>query len=87
MAEHVGDIGLLSASDAEIWTYALEHDAVLITKDEDFADRVAFGGRAPAVIWVRIGNTTRMALLGWFGPLIDPVIKMIDGGERLIELR
>lgn len=87
VAEHVGDIGLLSASDAEIWTYALDHDATLITKDEDFPDRVVLGGRAPVVVWVRVGNTTRRALLGLFDPLIDEVIRMIDGGERLIELR
>jgi predicted nuclease of predicted toxin-antitoxin system len=87
VAEHVGDLGLLSASDAEIWKYALEHDATLITKDEDFPDRVVLGGRAPVVVWVRVGNTTSRALLGWFGPLLDQVIAMIDSGERLIELR
>jgi predicted nuclease of predicted toxin-antitoxin system len=64
VAERVGDIGLLSASGAEIWTDALEHDAVLITKDEDFPDRVVLGGRAPVVVWVRVGNMTRRALLG-----------------------
>ena len=87
VAEHVADIGLLPASDAEIWRYALEHGATLIIKDEDFADRVVLGGWAPVVVWVRIGNTTRRALLDWFGPLIDQVIAMIDSGERLIEMR
>jgi len=86
-ADHVRDIGLLSASDTEIWTYALEHQAALVTKDDDFADRVILGGPGPVVVWVRVGNTTRRALLGWFAPMIDQLITLIDDGERLIELR
>ena len=33
LAEHVADVGLISAADAEILRYAIKHDAVLITKD------------------------------------------------------
>lgn len=87
VAEHVADVGLIAASDAEIWRYAMTQDAVLITKDEDFSDMVLLGRSAPVVIWVRVGNTTRRALLGWFEPLIDRMVEMIDAGEGLIELR
>ena len=38
-AEHVGDSGLSAASDADIWDYALRRDAVILTKDDDFAGR------------------------------------------------
>jgi predicted nuclease of predicted toxin-antitoxin system len=87
VAEHVGDVGLLAASDAEIWRYAIVNDAVLVTKDEDFPDQALLGGPAPVIVWVRVGNTTRRALLEWFEPLVDRVIAMIDSGEQLIELR
>ncbi len=40
-AEHITEIGPADAPDSEIWRYALEHDAVIVTKDEDFADMVA----------------------------------------------
>ena len=36
-AEHVNRIGLGPAEDSDIWAYAIEHRAVLITKDGDFA--------------------------------------------------
>ncbi len=36
-AEHVGAVGLQSASDAAIWDYALREGAAIITKDDDFA--------------------------------------------------
>jgi predicted nuclease of predicted toxin-antitoxin system len=87
VAEHVADIGLLSASDSEIRHYAIDHEAVLITKDEDFADRVVLGRRAPIVVWVRVGNTSRRALLDWFVPRIGQIVEMTESGERLIELR
>ncbi|WP_425571936.1 DUF5615 family PIN-like protein, partial [Nocardioides dubius] len=36
-AEHVTDIGPGDAPDRELWRYALDNDAVIITKDEDFS--------------------------------------------------
>lgn len=86
-AEHVTEIGPADALDRDLWQYALEHDAVIVTKDEDFADMVATGREAPAVVWVRVGNTRRAALLAWFEPLIDQIVEMVESGDRLIELR
>ncbi|WP_035769304.1 DUF5615 family PIN-like protein [Arthrobacter castelli] len=75
------------ARDREIWGYAVEHEAVLVTKDEDFSDMMPFVVPAPVVVWVRIGNTRRRALLAWFSPLIDRIVAMVGAGHRLIELR
>jgi predicted nuclease of predicted toxin-antitoxin system len=41
VAEHVTDIGPGDAPDRDLWGYALAHQAVIVTKDEDFADMVA----------------------------------------------
>ncbi len=87
VADHVADVGLLSAADSAIWRYAIDNAAVLITKDEDFSDQVLLGGPAPVVVWVRAGNLTRRQLLDWFDPLLDQVTALVDSGERLIELR
>lgn len=86
-AEHVTEIGPADASDRDIWRYALEHEAVIVTKDEDFADLVTIGREAPPVVWVRTGNTRRSVLLAWFEPHIDQIEKMVASGHRLIELR
>ena len=58
-----------------------------MTKDEDFADMIANGRESPTVVWIRVGNTRRAALLAWFEPLTDRIIEMIDSGNELIELR
>lgn len=39
-AEHAADINMLGAADADLWKYALTNQAVLVTKDEDFAHRL-----------------------------------------------
>jgi predicted nuclease of predicted toxin-antitoxin system len=86
-AEHVVDIGPADATDSDLWRYALANDAVIVTKDEDFANRVAAVDEAPAVIWIRVGNTRRAALLAWFEPHIERVVEMVRAGDRLVELR
>lgn len=60
---------------------------MIVTKDEDFAIIAAAGGDTPTLVWVRIGNTRRAALLAWFEPLIDQIVSMVEAGNRLIELR
>lgn len=65
----------------------MEHDAVVLTKDEDFADLVATGREAPPVVWIRSGNSRPSVLLAWFEPLIDQIVEMVASGHRLIELR
>lgn len=87
IAEHVTEIGPADASDNDLWRYALAHDAVIVTKDEDFANMVATGREAPRVVWVRVGNTRRAVLMAWFEPLIEQIVSMLQAGDRLIELR
>ena len=53
---HVGDVGLLGASDLAIWQYARENGLVLISKDEDFHRLSILFGPPPKVVWVRLGN-------------------------------
>lgn len=86
-AEHVVDIGLRDSEDSPIWRYAVEKEAVLVTKDEDFAHRFRQGGGTPVVLWLRIGNSSRRALLQWFEPLLPQIETMIQQGERLVEVR
>jgi predicted nuclease of predicted toxin-antitoxin system len=86
-AAHVTDISPAETPDLELWQWAIDNGAVLVTKDEDFADMVTLRKPAPPVVWVRIGNTSRRALLEWFMPLLDEVVQRVEAGETLIELR
>jgi len=59
----IRDIGLRGASDDEIWNYARQHEAVLVTADVEFADmrRLNQGG-APGIVLVRMPSASAPAL-------------------------
>ncbi len=86
-AVHVGDIGLLAASDTAIWDAAAARHAVLITKDEDFAIRHWRGDRSVRVVWLRLGNIKRAELLRLFMPRLPQIEHLIRNGDVLIEVR
>jgi len=86
-AEHLVDVGLRHSSDETIWDYAEEHAAVIVTKDEDFPNRALIESSHPAIVWLRIGNCSRRALLQWFEPLLPDIVSRIESGETLIEIR
>ena len=85
-AEHVADCGLESASDGAIWDFALREGAAIITKDEDFAQRKTLAGAGPIVIWIRLPNTRRRALLAWFETEAPDILAALERGETLIEV-
>jgi predicted nuclease of predicted toxin-antitoxin system len=80
-AEHVVDINL-----STIWHYALKHQAVIVT-DEDFQHRFSQSRTAPVIVWLRVGNTSRKALLLWFEPLLPQILDHLEQGDRFIEVR
>ena len=86
-AEHVADIGLRDAEDSPIWSYALQKDAVIVTKDDDFTHRLIQSRKGPIIVWLRLGNTSRAALLRWFEPLLPQIMRCIEEGNRLVEVR
>lgn len=53
---HVKDVGLASAADATVWTYAKEQALVIVSKDADFRHLGFTYGQPPKMIWIRRGN-------------------------------
>lgn len=87
IAQHVDELGLRNADDIVIWNHALVSGAIVITKDEDFAERTARTTTGPVIVWLRIGNATNRILMQWFSPRWEEVIDHLNAGDRLIEVR
>lgn len=85
-AEHVNRIGLGGAEDSRIWAYAVEHRAVLITKDGDFADLARRARTGPQVVWIRLGNTTNRALWSALQHVLSEIVSALESGDKVIEL-
>jgi predicted nuclease of predicted toxin-antitoxin system len=85
---HVLDIGMEASDDRNIWQLAKDEQLVIVTKDEDFAlmaDRD--GPTAPRVIWVRIGNCRKAALLAAFASVLPDLRRLLAEGKAVIEIR
>jgi predicted nuclease of predicted toxin-antitoxin system len=86
-AEHVLEIGLAQSKDNSIWTYSLQQNLIIISKDEDFAEWIRQGRAGPRVVWLRIGNASNPALREWLEPRWNNIVSRLENSDRLVEVR
>ena len=83
----IRDEGLRDAEDETIFLAARAKDAILLTKDKDFADLVARLGPPPTVIWLRCGNTSEERLKGILSEHLETALAFIQAGDPLVEIQ
>jgi len=83
----VRDIGLRDSPDTAIWEYAQVNDAIIVTKDEDFAQLAAIRPRPPRVLWIRLGNTTNANLVHALAAHWPDLIAHFEAGAPVVEVR
>jgi len=86
-AVHTTSVGLAAAPDLAIWRYAVQNEAIIISKDEDFALLRAAEPDGPRVIWIRIGNAIRRVLLARLEAAWPGVMENLNEGHGIIEVR
>jgi predicted nuclease of predicted toxin-antitoxin system len=59
---HVRSVGLLGATDRQIWDHARANGFAIVTKDTDFRERSLVEGAPPKVIWLDVGNAGTAAI-------------------------
>ena len=82
----VRDLGLRHAKDLDIFSSARDADAVVVTKDSDFATLVLRLGPPPRVLWLTIGNTSNEHLRKILSARLPGALESLAGGEPLVEL-
>ncbi len=83
---HFSQIGLQTASDHEVFRLAREADAVIFTKDADFAHIIRAAGQPPQIVWIRFGNVTSRRFESLLTPLVPHILASLRAGEPLIEI-
>ena len=86
-ATPVREAGLRDSDDGSIWNFAMSGGWTVITKDEDFVERCLNNPAAPVVIWLRMGNCTNRVLFEWLEPLLGEIIRQVESGQRMVEVR
>ena len=85
--QHVLDLKLGEASDAEIWAHASRNDYVVISKDEDFLYLANVPAAKARLVWIRFGNCRTKALLAAIDRLWPKIEAGLKAGDRILELR
>ena len=85
-AHHVAELGMVSARDRDIWDRATAQNAVIVTKDEDFVTMRALRPQGPQVVWIRIGNVTKVTLLRRFATVFPAVLIALERGETIVQI-
>jgi predicted nuclease of predicted toxin-antitoxin system len=84
-AVHVVDLGLLVATDRQIWQEVSLRSAVLVTKDRDFSLLRAASDDGPVILWVRTGNANNRTLITQMMHALPEIVSAIDRRENVIE--
>jgi predicted nuclease of predicted toxin-antitoxin system len=85
-ARHVQPKGGVARTDASIWVEAFESGSVILSKDDDFARRRSVSAAGPQIVWIRLGNTRKGALLSHLDSIWPDLLAALERGEQLIEI-
>jgi predicted nuclease of predicted toxin-antitoxin system len=85
-ADHFRRLGLQETPDREIFLQAREAGAIIVTKDDDFANLVTTQGSPPQIVWVRTGNIRTVSLLELFRARLAVLLEHVDAAEPLIAI-
>lgn len=85
-ASAVREVGLREAEDEAICAHAAQTGAVVLTKDEDFAQLARSGGTVATVVWLRVGNCSNAELRAWLEPRLPGIVALAADGGRVVEV-
>jgi predicted nuclease of predicted toxin-antitoxin system len=84
-ATHVCYEAMESTPDSDIWAWATARNAIVVSKDEDFHNRVKFGV-PPRLLWIRWGNSRKKQLISKLDALWPSIVEAFAEEEWLVEL-
>jgi len=82
----VRDLGLLTATDVEIFDAARAAGAVVMTKDADFVALQERRGAPPQIVWLTCGNSSNARLRTLLAACWPKARELLEAGEPLVEI-
>ena len=79
---HVSAVGLDTATDREIWTYAGEHGYLIVSKDSDFRQLAFLLGPPPKAVWLRVGNRSTKVIAELLRSAADDIARFAAAEEE-----
>lgn len=81
----VSFLGMLNSTDSDIFHFAREKNAVVITKDNDFVSLLYRLGPPPKIIWITCGNTSNAHMKRLLKHKLTAALKLLDSSD-LVEI-
>ena len=85
-AETFQQLGMRQASDLDIYRRAASEDAVIMSKDKDYAELSSVFGPPPQILLLTCGNSSNAALRELLSRTLDAALRLIESGEPLVEI-
>lgn len=82
----IRDVCPVNIPDEALFLKAKGSADLIITKDVDLVNILQHVGPPPSILWLRMGNTSNARLKAVFSKQMAEVLRMIEGGEPLVEL-
>jgi predicted nuclease of predicted toxin-antitoxin system len=83
---HVVEVGLDEADDQAVWRWAIGERRVVISKDEVLFFLATRSGDAGSLLWIRLGDCRKAALIDALDRSIDAVVAAFTSGQQVVEL-
>jgi len=83
---HGAMVGMDAADDRALLAWALREDRIVVSKDEDLLFLANRPGDKGRLMWVRLGNCRRDALVEAFVRSLPAVVAAIAEGQRVVEI-
>ncbi|MBV8780058.1 MAG: DUF5615 family PIN-like protein [Phycisphaerae bacterium] len=81
------EIQLHRATDIEIYNAARRfNEIVIITKDEDFVELIERKGAPPQLVWLSVGNLTKIELQIVLRKSFAQALEKLESGAAMIEI-
>jgi predicted nuclease of predicted toxin-antitoxin system len=86
-AKYISEIGLLGATDRQIFEAAKRADAAVVTKDRDFVDLVKCYGPPPHILWITAGNTSNRQMVRILETTFREAPDLFAAREAVVEVK
>lgn len=75
------------ASDIEIVRVVNKSGAVVVSRDADFVQFSKDGALTVPLVWIHLGNMRRAALASAMRARLPAVVRSLEAGETIVEIR
>lgn len=85
-AVSVRSLGMVAASDKDIFIAARKESVVIMSKDADFVRLIQLHDVPPQLIWITCGNTSNSRMFEILKTALPKAKQLIQSDEKIVEI-